>query len=158
MPLYPYVCDAHGEVELLRKAGGRDNPAPCPSCGDEMPRTQHTTHVVRAYDPRLDGTQNSRYAPEVIEQSGGRVVKQANGNYRHGLTHNTYSPKLKRNVNVAVVATMPGGRRRLNDEFGNQWLHEAATAPEPLREGIDRSALKGKVFGSDYGDTPIAAD
>lgn len=58
MPTYDYACPAHGGFDAFRALGQRNDPAPCPDCGDASPR-------VFASAPRLallDGDTRSAIA------------------------------------------------------------------------------------------------
>lgn len=40
MILFEYKCHEHGLFESLSTISDRDNPRPCPECGDSAPRVQ----------------------------------------------------------------------------------------------------------------------
>jgi putative FmdB family regulatory protein len=149
LPLYDYVCDHDGSFEAFRKVGDGAS-APCPTCGATSARTFAATRFVieRAYDQAIDGEFPNADKPEVVARAGGGVAikNKDNGAYRAAVTHNTQCPKENKWRNVAVLGEFPYGKRLNCEACGHLWIHQEATAPNPLKPGVDESARPGKSF------------
>ncbi len=131
-----YICEAHGEFEM------RGGNTPCPTCSVDMKRVYQPPTVHKQFDRRGDGN-IPHYAgrPRIIEdrQGGGKVSIQSDvGGYRPMVTHTARCPNENAMRNVAVLAEFAYGTR-LNCECGYQWIHNAATASDPLVEGVEES-------------------
>lgn len=161
MPLYDVRCSSGHVTEVFVR--GASAPLTCKECGDvaeKLPSVFHARNVeVPEYEPEK---RVSRNRPKYIKRMGGGVAyKNEFGNYRPAITHHTRCPQEKRQRNVAVLNDLPGLGLRLNCEAcGYQWVHQEATAPDPLVLGIDTSLSPGQKF-SNYvapGDQYVAPE
>ena len=51
MPTYVFSCDTHGEFDAKRRMADRDEPAECPTCGNDCQRvfcTSGEPHIIPA--------------------------------------------------------------------------------------------------------------
>jgi len=58
MPVYEYLCEAHGAFEAIRPMAEYAAPCPCPDCGAEAPRVMLTVPRLA----RLDAATRSAHA------------------------------------------------------------------------------------------------
>lgn len=158
MPLYEYRCEACSSgFEAVRSVRLLDVPAPCPHCGEPADKVFSSSgmnmHVTVTPDQEAPYVKPASLpgAPSVIgRQGGGRaVLNKDTGGYRPALTHHTRCPEEKRQRNVAVLGQMPWGLRLNCEACGYVWLHDEATAPDPLLAGYERELTPGQRYGSD---------
>ncbi len=81
---------------------------------------------------------------------GGKAVRTPEGGYRPALTHNVVCPQCKRRRNVAIVNMTAWGPRPMCEACGYTWLHDAATASDPMFEGVNDSYRPSTTFAGRF--------
>lgn len=162
MPLYDVRCSAGHVTEVFVR--GASAPLTCKDCGEaaeKIPSLFNAVIVDYVETPK-EKMPNQRAKPKYVQRMGGGVAyKNEYGNYRPAITHHTRCPKEGRQRNVAVLNDLPGVGLRLNCEAcGWQWVHQEATAPDPLIQGIDTRLSPGKKYSAHVapGDQYIAPE
>lgn len=150
MPLFDVVC-ANGHRSEVFKRGASDGPFACTDCGEDAKRAwsgfKFTVQGEQYIEPPYVGTVG-RDAPAFIERmGGGRAAKTSDGGYRPALTHTAKCPKCARRRNVAIVNDLgPYGVRPMCEACGYMWVHQEATASDPLLEGYDATLRPRKHY------------
>lgn len=124
---------------------GASAPLTCKECGEageKVPSlfTARGVEVPEAYVPPKPKKGKAKY----IKRMGGGVAYQNEyGNYRPALSHIAKCPQCARDRNVAILGEFPYGKRLNCEACGYQWIHQEATASDPLREGYDSRLSPG---------------
>lgn len=138
-----YKCEAHGEFEM------RGGNTPCPNCSVEMKRVYQPPTVRKQFDRRVEGNIPDRAGRARVQgrMGGGKASIQSDvGGYRPMITHQGFCPKEQRYRNVAVLAEFTYGKRVNCEGCSYVWIHQEATAANPLIEGINEAYRPRKMF------------
>lgn len=149
MPLYDVRCPAGHTTEVFVR--GASAPLTCKECGQTAEKIPSVFSVRGVEVPEAvpETLPNQRRRPKYIKRAGdGVAYKNSRGNYRPAISHHTRCPNEKRQRNVAVLGTFPYGLRLNCEACGWQWIHQEATAPDPLVQGIDRQLSPGQKFSA----------
>lgn len=153
MPLLEVQCAAGHRSEILKRGAG-DGPFACPECGELARRAWDTPFAVQvqpdAYvDPNPYNPYAKRSDPAFIDRAGGgKAAKTADHGYRPALTHTARCPECARRRNVAIVNQLPWGPRLMCEACGYTWIHDEATASDPLRKGFDAALRPGRHWSA----------
>jgi putative FmdB family regulatory protein len=72
MPVYEYLCEAHGDFQAVRPMRQYLEPHPCPTCGREAARTLRTA-------PRVGSTSRAALAAHAVNERAADSPKRAHG-------------------------------------------------------------------------------